>query len=167
MSQPFNVVLIEKERASQVPVNLNNPFNSGDMMIWDSVNLVAKAIAASDAGGVANAANFIGVSNDTNPIPSLGQNLPVPRISIVTRGMCLFTADDNATYNPGDAVTFGSDPQKIRHTAASGSVVIGYVAPENTFSLSGGSVTQGIVAVQGVTQIKVVLAPQFKQLTSI
>jgi len=171
VSQPFNTVKIEKERVSGVPVNLNTAFNSGDMMKWDAVNLVATPIVAGDAASAAAAALFIGVSNDTNPIPSIGQNLPVPRIAIVTRGMCAFTVDDNATYNVGDAVTFGADPQKIRHTAASGTAVIGYVAPENFFSMSGSgaaaSASVGIVGVQGVTVLLINLRPQYTQLTTI
>jgi hypothetical protein len=168
VSQPYNVVKIEKERVSQVPVNLNQSFNSGDMMKWDATNNIATPIVAGDAASAAAAALFIGVSNDTNPIPSLGQNLPVPRISIITRALCVFTADDNAVYNVGDAVCFGSDPQKVRHTAASGTAVIGYVAPENTFSMqSGGSASVGITAVQGVTQLLINLRPAFTQLTTI
>ena len=169
MSQPFNVVKIEKERVSQVPVNLATAFNSGDMMKWDAVNFVATPIVAGDAASAAAAALFIGVSNDTNPIPSIGQNLPVPRIAIITRGICQFTADDNATYNVGDAVTFGADPQTVRHTAASGTAVIGYVAPENTFAMQSpsASASVGIVAVKGVTQLLINLRPQFTQLTSI
>jgi hypothetical protein len=173
VSQPFNVVKIEKERVSGVPVNLITQFNSGDMMKWDAVNLVATPIVAADAASATAAALFIGVSNDTNNIPSLNQALPVPRIAIITRGMCLFTVDDNATYNVGDAVTFGADPQKIRHTAASGSAVIGYVAPENFFTMSGpyastsASASIGITGVQGVTQILINLRPQYTQLTTI
>jgi len=169
VSQPFNVVKIEKERVSQVPVNLATAFNSGDMMKWDATNLVATPIVAGDAASAAAALLFIGVSNDTNPIPSIGQNLPVPRIAIITRGMCLFTVDDNATYNVGDAVTFGADPQKIRHTAASGTAVIGYVAPENTFAMQSpsASASVGIVGVQGVTQLLINLRPQYTQLTTI
>lgn len=167
MSQPFNVVKIEKERVSQVPVNLATAFNSGDMMKWDPANLVATPIVAGDAASAAAAALFIGVSNDTNPITSLSQNLPVSRIAIVTRGMCLFTCDDSATYYAGDAVTFGADPQKIRHTGASGTNVIGYVAPENTFTVSAGGQSVGIAATQGVTQLLINLRPQYTQLTTI
>jgi hypothetical protein len=167
VSVPTNVVKIEKERVSQVPVNLATTFNSGDMMKWDPANLVATPIVAGDAGSAAAAANFIGVSNDTNPIPSLLQNLPVARIAIITRGMCLFTCDDSATYYPGDAVTFGADPQKIRHTGASGTAVIGYVAPENTFAVSAGGQSLGIAATQGVTTLLINLRPQFTQLTTI
>jgi len=173
VSIPFNTVKIEKERASGVPVNLLTSFNSGDMMKWDPVNLVATPVLPTDAGSAAAAALFIGVSNDTNLIPSLNQQLPVPRIAIVTRGMCLFTVDDNAIYNVGDAVTIGSDPQKIRHTGQSGGFLIGFVAPENFPSMSGpyGSISAsasiGIQGVQGVTQILVNLRPNFTQLTSI
>ena len=168
MSQPFNTVTIEKERVSKVPVNVATSFNSGDMMKWDAVNNVATPILAGDAASAAAAALFIGVSQDTNPIPSIKQNLPVPRISIVTRGQCLFTVDDNATYNVGDAVTFGADPQKIRHTSPSASNVIGFVAPENQFTMNaGGTASVGIAATQGVTQILINLRPQYTQLTTI
>jgi hypothetical protein len=168
VSKPFNVVKIEKERVSMVPVNLATSFNSGDMMKWDTANLVATPILTADAGSAAAAANFIGVSNDTNPIANLGQNLPVPRIAIITRGICQFTADDNATYYPGDAVTFGADPQRVRHTGASATNVIGYVAPENQFAMqpSGGQPI-GITATSGVTQLLIALKPQFTQLTTI
>lgn len=166
MSSPTNTVKIEKERVSQAPVNLATSFNSGDMMKWDSVNLVVTPILAGDAASNAAAALFVGVSNDTNPITSLGQNLPVSRIAVITRGMCLFTCDDSATYYPGDAVTFGADPQKIRHTSPSASNVIGYVAPENTFTVTSGA-SVGIAATQGVTQLLINLRPQFTQLTSI
>lgn len=168
MSSPRNVVKIEKERVSGVPVNVATVFNSGDMMKWDAANNVATPILVGDAGSAAAAALFIGVSNDTNPITSLGQNLPYARIAIITRAICQFTIDDNATYNVGDAVTFGADPQKVRHTAASGTAVIGYVAPENVFAMNaGGTASVGIVGVQGVTQILINLRPAYTQLTTI
>jgi hypothetical protein len=166
VSSPFNVVKIEKERVSQVPINPATSFNSGDMMKWDPVNLVATPIVPGDAANATSAANFIGVSNDTNPITSLVQNLNPPRITIITRGMCLFTIDDNATYYPGDAVTFGSDPQKVKKTGASGGAIIGYVAPENSFSVVSGA-TVGIAATQGVTQLLINLRPAYTQLTTI
>jgi hypothetical protein len=166
VSSPFNVVKIEKERVSQVPINNLTNFNSGDMMKWDPVNLVATPIVASDAANATSAANFIGVSNDTNPITSLLQPLVPPRITIITRGMCLFTVDDNSTYFPGDAVTFGADPQKVRKSGASGGAIIGYVAPENSFSVVAGA-TVGIVATANVTQLLINLQPAFTKLTTI
>lgn len=167
MSIPFNVVKTEKERVSGVPVNVATLFNSGDMMKWDPINLVATPIVPGDAGSATAAALFIGVSNDTNPIRNIGP-LNVPRISIITRAMCVFIADDNALYQPGDAVTFGADPQKIRHTGQSGGFLIGYVAPENFFPMNvAGTQPAGIQAVQGVTPILVNLRPNFTQLTTI
>ena len=163
MSIPFNTIKIEKNRISGVPVNLATSFNSGDMMKWDPVNLVATPIVAGDAASGAAAALFIGISQDTNPIPSLNQVLPEPRINIVNRGIAALVADDNATYNAGDSVTFGADPQKIRHTSSSGGAVIGVVAPENFFGVTSGA-SVGIVAVQGVTTILVALRPQFTSL---
>jgi hypothetical protein len=136
------------------------------MMKWDPVNFVVTPIIAGDAASNTAAALFVGVSNDTNPITSLGQNLPVSRISVITRGLVLFTCDDSATYYPGDAVTFGADPQRIRHTSPSANNVIGYVAPENTFTVTSGA-SQGIAATQGTTQLLINLRPQFTQLTTL
>lgn len=157
MSQPFNVVKIEKERVSGVPVNLATAFNSGDMMIWDPNNRVANPIGPLDAGNATSALHFLGVSNDTNPINNLGQNLPAPRITVITRAICLFTIGDSATYYPGDAVTFGSDPQTVTHCGASGPR-IGVVAPENFFSVTGGAAV-GIVATANVTQLLIAIQP--------
>lgn len=166
MSQPLNNVKTEKEAVSGVPVNLATSFNSGDMMKWDPVNRVATPTVAGDVASNTAAANFIGVSNDTNLIANLGQNLPVPRIKIVTRGIVQFTVGDSATYFPGDAVTIGNDPQTIQHTGASASNIIGYVAPENFFTVTSGQ-SQGIVAVAGVTTLLIALRPQFTQFTTI
>lgn len=166
MSIPLNVIKVERSRIARVPINPNTSFNSGDMMKWDSTNLVATPVVSGDAASAAAAANFIGVSNDTNPITSLLQQLQPPEIVIINRAICEFTADDNATYNPGDSVTFGSDPQKVRHTSASGGAVIGVVAPENGFSVVSG-VAQGIVATAGVTKLLIALRPQFLSLATI
>jgi len=168
VSIPLNVIKTEKERVSGVPVNVATPFNSGDMMKWDAANQVATPIVAGDAASAAAAALFIGVSNDTNPMRGGIGNVSIPRIAIITRALVQFVADDNAVYNPGDAVTFGADPQKIRHAAASGTNVIGYVAPENFFPMNaGGTAAVGITAVAGVTPIQINLRPQYTQLTTI
>jgi hypothetical protein len=157
VSQPFNTIKVEKESVSGVPVNLATSFNSGDMMKWDPNNRIATPVVPSDAGSTTAALLFLGVSNDTNPINNLGQNLPTPRIKIVTRGIAQFTAADSATYYPGDAVTIGPDPQQIQHCGASGPR-IGVVAPENFFAVTSGA-SVGIVAVSGVTTLLIALQP--------
>lgn len=164
MSSPINVVKTERHRISQVPINPATTFNSGDMMKWDPINLVATPIVAGDAASATAAALFIGVSNDTNPITSLKQTLPDNRCCIITSALVLLTADDNATYYPGDAVTFGADPQKFRHTGLSATNIIGYVAPENGFTVTSGA-SVGIAATAGVTQLLINLRPQFVGLT--
>jgi hypothetical protein len=162
------VVKVEKERVSQVPIIPATTFNSGDMMKWDPINFVATPIVPADADNATSAAQFIGVSNDTNPIANLGGTIPDSRITIITRGMCLFTIDDNATYFPGDAVAFGSDPQKVKKTGASGGAIIGYVAPENGFSnqTTTNNPVTGIAATQGVTQLLINIQPAFTKLTT-
>jgi len=161
-------VKVEQLRVSRVPIvgNGTKTYNLGDNLKWDTVNNLAVPVVASDASSAASALLYIGVALDQQPINSLNQNLPFNQMNVLVKGLVEFTCDDNATYNPGDAVTFGAGPQLIRHTAASGTAVIGYVAPENNFvvSTSGAGPTTGIVAVQGVTKLSIYIRPQFNQL---
>jgi hypothetical protein len=168
VSKPINNVVIEKERVSQVPIDVTVNINQGDMMKFIETTRTVIPMAAGDAGSQAASEQFVGVSNDTNPITSIKQPIPDARIAIITRGIVRFTADDNGLYFPGDAVTIGADPQKVRLTSQSGNNIIGFVAPENSFTLSGSPASVvGIQAVQGVTQLLINLRPQFTQLTSI
>ncbi len=164
MSTPTNNIKLEKERVAQVPINPATSFNSGDMMKWDAVNHVATPTVAGDAGSATAAGNFIGVSNDTNPITSLKQNLSPPRIAIVTRALVQFIIGDSANYFPGDLVTIGTDPQTVTKSNASAANAIGAVAAENSFSVVAG-VTQPIVGVPGLP-ILVYLKPQFSNLST-
>jgi len=158
-------VKVELVRVSRVPINFSNPpINLGDNLKWDSVNHVALSVVATDVNSAGAAAQYIGVSLDQQPINSLNQNLPFPQINVLVRGLVLFTVDDNATYFPGDGVEFGAGPQLVRHSSGSAGTVIGYVAPENNFQVSGGAST-GIVAVAGVTQLLIYIRPQFDQLS--
>jgi len=165
MSSPRNNILVEQNRISGVPIDTTASINAGDMLKWDAANHIAKPVEAGDAGSTVAAAAFIGVSQDTNPITSIGKTLPTPRLNVVNKGLIEFYADDNATYYPGDYVCLGSDPQKVKKTAASSSNAIGVVAPENFFSVASG-VTQGLVAVQGTTKLKIYIRPQYQLLSS-
>jgi len=163
VSTPLNNVKVERFRISGVPVNLATSFNSGDMMKWDPVNRVATPTVAGDAGANSAASNFIGVSNDTNPIPSIKQNLAAPRITIITSGLVQFNVGDLATYFPGDLVAIGNDPQVVTKSNASAANAIGVVAAENFFTVTSGA-TVGIVA---PATIQVYLRPQFTSLTPV
>jgi len=163
VSVPRNVVKVEQLRVSGVPVNLATTFNSGDLMIWQPGYCTVRPATASDAGSASSAANFVGVSNDTNPIANLGQNLPVARIAIITRGLVQMNVGDLATYFPGDLVTFGNDPQTVTKSGASSGNYIGIVAAENFFSVTGGAV----VGLAAPATILIYLKPQFTNLTSL
>lgn len=161
-------VKVEQLRISRVPINFANTINLGDNLKWDAVNHIALSVVAGDAASATTAAIYLGVSLDQQPINSLNQNLPFPQINVMVKGMAQFTVDDNATYYPGDAVTFGAGPQLIRHTAASGTAVIGYVAAEQDgfgFTVTSGA-SVGIIAVANVTKLNIYIVPQFKQLSS-
>lgn len=160
-----NNVRVEQLRISRVPINPANTINLGDNLKWDGTNRVATPVVAGDAASATAAAAYLGVAQDAEPITSLNQNLPFNQMNVVTKGLVEFTCDDNATYLPGDAVTFGAGPQLIRHTANSGTAVIGYVAPENNFVVTSGA-SVGIVAVANVTKLLIYIRPQITNLQS-
>lgn len=163
-----NVIKVEVERVSRVPYDVTKTINPGDMLLWDNSNHFVYPVVAGHAGSAGAAFWFVGVSNDRSPIASLGGNLPFGQLTVVTRGIIEFTADDNATYNPGDAVMFGAGPQLVRKAASnSNTTSIGIVAPENqNFDASAGAPT-GIVAVQGTTKLLIALRPQFTNLSTV
>jgi len=158
-------VKIELVRISRVPCNTASPIYLGDNLIWDPNNHVVNSVGTTNAASTVAADLYVGVALDQNPINSINQNLPFNQINVCVKGLILFTVDDNATYYPGDAVTFGAGSQLVRHSSGSGPV-IGYVAAENNFTTSSGvtggatGVTTGIVAVANVTQILVWIKPQ-------
>lgn len=184
MSELLNVK-IEQMRISNVPVNGSDTIHLGDNLKWDATNHCARPVVAGDAASAAAATNFIGVSLDSQPIVSLNENLPFLRVNICIKGMVQYTVDDNATYYPGDYVTFGAGPQLIRHTSGSGPY-IGVVAAENEFGNNWGSntglqaalpptpvppvgaplATTGIAATAGVTKLLIYIKPQFTALSS-
>jgi hypothetical protein len=165
MSSPFNVVKVEQLRVSGVPIDFGKTYNSGDMLKWDSSNHVAIPVVSGDAASTVAAAAFLGIAIDTQPITSLNQNLPAPRMSVVTRGLVELVVADSATYYPGDYVTFAADPQQVKKTSASAANAIAVCAPENFFAVASGTTT-GITASAGVTKLKFYLKPQFTGLTS-
>src|SRR5713101_2550340 len=157
MALQLNNVKVEQLRVSRVPINPSNPaINLGDNVKWDATNHVALAVVAADAAG--SSASYIGVSQDTQPIASLKQDLPFNQINVVVKGLVEFTVDDAATYYPGDLVCFGAGPQLVRKTTASAANSIGVVAAENSFTVSSGAVT-GIVAVANVTKLLIYIKP--------
>jgi len=163
----LNPVKVEQLRISRVPIAVASTYHLGDNVKWDDTNHVAVPIGASDAANATSAAAYLGVALDSQPITSLNQNLPFQVMNVLTKGLVEFTCDDNATYNPGDAVTFGAGPQLIRHTANSGTAVIGFVAPENQAFVTAAGVTTGIVAVALVTKLLIYIRPQFTSLQSL
>lgn len=168
MTTPNMNIKVEQNRLSGVPIDFTKTYNQGDMLKWDSTNKVAVPIdnAGADAASFAASAAFIGVAHDTQPITSLGQNLPTPRMNVINLGLVEFTIDDNATYYAGDYVTIGGDAQKVKKTGASAQNSIGVVAGENFFGVTSGAQV-GKVAVQGTTKLLIWLKPQFQQLGSV
>jgi hypothetical protein len=161
-----NVPKVEQLRISRVPVDVSKTYNVGDWLKWDDTNKVAQPTEVGDAASAAVAALILGVALDSQPITSLNQNLPFQVMNVMTKGLMEFTVDDNATYYPGDAVTLGAGPSLVRHTAASGSAIVGYVAAENQEFSTAAGVTTGITAVALSTKLLIYIVPQFVRLSS-
>src|SRR6266699_1193021 len=126
-----NVPKVEQLRVSRVPIDVSKTYNVGDWLKWDATNHIVVPTVAGDAASATVAALILGVALDSQPITSLKQDLAFQVMNVLVKGLMEFTVDDNATYYPGDAVTLGAGPTLVRHTAASGSAVVGYVAAEN------------------------------------
>jgi hypothetical protein len=161
-----NVPKVEQLRVSRVPIDVSKTFNVGDWVKWDDTNKVIAPTEVGDAASAAVAALVLGVALDSQPITSLNQNLPFQVMNVLVKGLVEFTVDDNATYYPGDAVTLGAGPSLVRHTAASGSAIVGYVAAENQAFVTAAGITTGIAATALVTKLLIYITPQFKRLSS-
>jgi len=173
-TSPINRIAVEDDRISGVPVDTTTVINQGDMVLWNSTTHLATSVANdnSQADSTSAAAQFIGISNDTQPITSLNIPLPGGSINVVNRGLARMIIDDNSTYYPGDPVTIGNNAQMVHKTAASTANTIGYVAPENwagAAQITAGSPDSltGIVATQYVTQLLIALRPQSVNLSSL
>jgi len=163
----FLNVKVEQLRVNRVPIvgDGSITYNLGDNLVWDPNNHVAKPVGANSAGSLTQGLLYIGVCLDQQPINSIKQNLPFNQLNVMVKGLAQFTVDDNATYFPGDSVTFGAGSQLIRHGSNSNGAQIGVVAPENNFVVTAGA-TVGIVAVALVTTLLIYIKPSFTQLTS-
>jgi len=117
-----NAVKIEGWRLSRVNSGAEDIYQ-GDMVMW--AVLLGKAQPAVAASG----ASFIGVSDTSTVVPSLGvltSDQQLSRINVIQSGLVEMIAGEGATIKPFDPVYIGADAQTI---AFSGSNAIGYVDP--------------------------------------
>jgi len=99
------------------PCDPNATFNQGDRMKLVN-NVLVPVSAPTD--------DWFGVSDDTNPVNSLGDKLS-KIIVIATGSIVKFLANNGDTFKFGDPVYQGSDPQVVQTSNAGGEKLVGYV----------------------------------------
>ena len=115
------------------PIDPTESINAGDMAYFDSGTTTYK-VCDDDT----KAANFAGVFNDTNPIPSLKETISEVRID--RHGVFEFFGTVGETYVTGDAAYVGADAQTITTTAG---MMVNYIG---RIAISNGTGTMATVA---------------------
>lgn len=116
----INRVRIEGFRLSRVPIDATETIFQGDQMVWnDSLHLATKQTGASGS-------QFIGISDTTNPIETIGSSVLLSnpssaRINVIQQGLVeqlVGTTDNGATYRPFDTVIYEGDAQSVKKSAS-------------------------------------------------
>ncbi len=123
-----NAVLIESKsgRISQVPIDPAETIYQGDLLMWDGTNHRATKMTANTDG-----ANFIGISDHTNPQYSQGiltSDYTKAYVNVVQCGLVRLIAGNAETLYGYDTVEFVTDAQHVKKTAT-GANVVGVVDP--------------------------------------
>lgn len=123
-----NAILIENKsgRVSQVPIDPTETILQGDMLKWDGTLHVATKMAAA-----ADGANYIGVSDHSNPQLSAGSltsDYTKSYLNVVQSGLVRMIAGFAETLYPFDTLEFVTDAQHTKKTATAANVV-GVVDP--------------------------------------
>jgi hypothetical protein len=124
-----NRIRIEGFRLSRVPINPATTIYQGDLVYWSAGGQFAGPAVSGD---VTSGASFLGVSDTTNPIETLGSHTFLndsqsARINVVQNGLVEMLCEATHTWYPFDPVYQGiTDAQSVKH---SGSNIIGYVDP--------------------------------------
>lgn len=121
-----NAIKIENKsgRVSQVPIDPTETILAGDM-VYLSAGLATKMTAAGDA------ADFLGVSDHTNPqytAGSLTQNYTKSYTNVVQSGLVEMIAGANETLNGFQGLEMVTDAQHVKSTATAANIV-GIVDP--------------------------------------
>lgn len=123
-----NAILIENKsgRVSQVPIDPTETILQGDLLMWDATNHVATKMTAAGDG-----ANFLGVSDHSNPQYSAGtltSDYTKSYLNVVQSALVRQLAGAAETLYALDTVEMITDAQHIQKTATAGNVV-GVVDP--------------------------------------
>lgn len=109
----INRVKIEQWRLSRVPIDPTETIFQGDELVWNTaLRLATKATSG------ASAVAFIGISDTTNPIETIGStrflsDSSKAYVNVIQKGMVEMIVGANATYQAFDEVQIGQDAQSV------------------------------------------------------
>lgn len=120
-----NAIRIEAKsgRLSQVPIDPTETIYQGDLCMMD---ITSPGIYATKLTTSTDGANFVGMSDHTNPqytAGSLTSNYTKAYINIVQIALVSLIAGANETLHAFDTVEMVTDAQSVRKTATAGNVV--------------------------------------------
>lgn len=118
-----NAILIESKsgRVSQVPIDPTETILQGDMLKWDGTNHWATKMTAA-----ADGANFVGVSDHSNPQYSAGTltaDYTKSYLNVVQKALVRMIAGFAETLYPFDTVEWVTDAQHTKKTVTAANVV--------------------------------------------
>lgn len=126
---------------SKVPIDPTVTIYQGDLLCWDDTN--HRAAPMVEASG----ANFLGMSEHQNPVPSMGVTLSdqqQDRVKVIQEGLVEVIFNESATVRGGDRVKLGTTSvQHVIKTGATSSNQVGVVADENGFGAAGKALVTG------------------------
>jgi len=120
-----NANKIEHWRLSRVPIDPTETILQGDMLVWDAGRFRATKLA-----GAASGANFVGVSDTSNPIMAAGvlsTDFQSPRVNVLQAGLVEMIMGEAVSGFPFDNVTVGADSQTVLKTGATGANRVGVI----------------------------------------
>lgn len=123
-----NAIKIENKsgRVSQVPIDPTEAIYQGDLMKWNpAVHQATKMTAAADG------ANFIGMSDHTNPQATAGSlttDYTKSYTNIVQSALVSLIAGANETLHAFDAVEMVTDAQHVKKSG-NRTIAVGFVDP--------------------------------------
>ena len=146
----INRCLIEVFRVSRIPIDPAVTVYQGDLMVWDNAAKLAVLATAASAG------SFMGMSETTNPIETIGSHRflsdsACARINVIQKGLVELIIGEGVTVKPYHKVTVGANAQTVVVSGANAGNMVGYIDP--SYGAAGKAVLSGDL-------VKVWLVPQ-------
>lgn len=108
----INRVKIEHWRLSRVPIDATETIYQGDLLVWST------ALKLATKGTATSAASFLGMSDTTNPIETVGStrflsDSSKAYVNVIQTGLVELIAGTSETIYPFDTLVVSSDAQTV------------------------------------------------------